>query len=256
MMSSKRSDMIQIRPYFPDIFLNPALSNRYTTKGVGVSGSSSGSPLGSFRGSVRVRLGYSCGQPKSTNLGIEFWWSILLKETFGNRRNSLYLIQFIDLHGQISQFLNFMIFTLKIWRVPKKSPKIPKKTFLNRTRVSRSETDKKKKTFHLFSLVKKSLIFTMPGGRPRKKNKNTSGLKQKQTLPSISMFDEGSHVDRSREPSPDDRDLTRKDSECMATKRRAAIAKEIQRARHSRFCVHQYSNRSACSFGRRWECHP
>ena len=47
----------------------------------------------------------------------------------------------------------------------------------------------------------------MPGGWPRKKNKNTSGLKQNQTLPSISMFDEGSHVDRSREASPDDRDL-------------------------------------------------
>ena len=49
----------------------------------------------------------------------------------------------------------------------------------------------------------------MPGGQPRKKNKNTSGLKGNQTLPSISMFDEGSHVDRIWEPSPlaDDRDL-------------------------------------------------
>ena len=49
----------------------------------------------------------------------------------------------------------------------------------------------------------------MPSGRPRKKNKNTSGLKQNQTFPSISMFDEGSHVDRSRKPSPlaDDRNL-------------------------------------------------
>ena len=47
----------------------------------------------------------------------------------------------------------------------------------------------------------------MPGGQPRKKNKNTLGLKQNQTLQSISMFDEGLHVDRNQELSPDDRNL-------------------------------------------------
>ena len=47
----------------------------------------------------------------------------------------------------------------------------------------------------------------MPGGRPWKKNKNTLGLKQNQTLQSISTFDEGLHVDKSWEPSPDDGNL-------------------------------------------------
>ena len=39
-------DSIQIKLYLPDILLDPILSNRYTTKGVEVSESSGGSPLG------------------------------------------------------------------------------------------------------------------------------------------------------------------------------------------------------------------
>ena len=34
-----------MKVYLPDILLNPALSNRYTTKGVSVSGYSGASPL-------------------------------------------------------------------------------------------------------------------------------------------------------------------------------------------------------------------
>jgi hypothetical protein len=42
---SHRDVPYRMRLYLPDILLNPALSNRYTTRGVVVSGSSGGDPL-------------------------------------------------------------------------------------------------------------------------------------------------------------------------------------------------------------------